>query len=312
MNSNLLPLVCVVGPTATGKTQLAAHVAARIGAAVISADSRQVYRGMDIGTGKDLSEYVVDGKKVPYYLIDIVNSGYEYNVFEYQRDFFNIYSSLQQQEKPVVLCGGSGMYVESVLKNYALYEVPVNHALRHSLAGKNMDELTALLKSYITLHNNSDIETRERLLRALEIQVYYKEHGITYDRPLLPHIAFYLAYPRPLLRERISIRLRERLGNGLVGEVQSLLESGLSGEQLIYYGLEYKYVTQYLLHQLTYDEMVSKLETAIHQFAKRQETWFRHMERNGFSFYKIDGQLSLDEKEEVLLRELKHIGFHVV
>ncbi|MBO4402576.1 MAG: tRNA (adenosine(37)-N6)-dimethylallyltransferase MiaA, partial [Bacteroidales bacterium] len=288
--------ICVVGPTATGKTRLAVAVAARLDAAVISADSRQVYRGMDIGTGKDLAEYMLDGKEIPHYLIDILEAGYEYNVFEYQRDFFKVYHALQQQGKPCVLCGGSGMYVESILKNYALHEVPTNMAMREAYADKSMEELTEILKSYIHLHNNSDTETRERLLRALEIQIYYREHGITQQRQLLPHIAFYMAFPRPVLRERISLRLRERLQQGMVEEVQALMDKGLTKSQLMYYGLEYKYITMYLTHDCSYGEMVSKLETAIHQFAKRQETWFRHMERNGFHFHRIDGLLPMEEK----------------
>ena len=191
-NNRTAPLICILGPTATGKTQLAANLAARLDASVISADSRQVYRGMDIGTGKDLSEYVVNGRPVPYYLIDLVDAGYEYNVFEYQRDFFQVYDTLQHEGKPVILCGGSGMYVESVLKNYALYEVPVNFSFRNSVQEKSMEELTEMLKSYIHLHNNSDTETRERLLRALEIQIYYKEHAVPQERPSLPYVAFYM------------------------------------------------------------------------------------------------------------------------
>lgn len=304
MNDEKFPLICITGPTASGKTQLAVAVAARLDADVISADSRQVYRGMDIGTGKDLSEYSLNGRQIPCHLIDIRDAGEEYNVFEYQRDFERVYSRLQAEGKKAVLCGGSGMYIESVLKNYALQEVPVNEALRASYAGKSMEELTALLQSYVQLHNNSDTETRERLVRALEIQVYNREHPLTETAGPKDYIQFYTAYPREILRERITLRLHQRLKEGMVEEVEALLKSGLSKEQLTYYGLEYKFITLYLTGELAYDEMVQRLNTAIHQFAKRQETWFRHMERNGFVLHRIDGCLDFDRKVELVLRKI--------
>lgn len=298
------PLICITGPTATGKTQLAVAVAGRLDAEVISADSRQVYRGMDIGTGKDLSDYTAGGRNIPYHLIDIRNAGEEYNVFEYQRDFERVYTRLLEEGKTAVLCGGSGMYIESVLKNYALQEVPVNEALRASYAGKSMEELTALLQSYVQLHNNSDTETRERLIRALEIQVYGREHPITETEKPKEYLQFYITYPREILRERITQRLHRRLKEGMVEEVERLLESGLSKEQLTYYGLEYKFITLYLTGDLSYDEMVQRLNTAIHQFAKRQETWFRHMERNGFVLHRIDGCLDFGRKVGLVLRKI--------
>ena len=304
MNDEKIPLICITGPTATGKTQLAVAIADRLDAEIISADSRQVYRGMDIGTGKDLSDYTAGGRNILYHLIDIRNAGEEYNVFEYQRDFERVYTCLLEEGKTAVLCGGSGMYIEAVLKNYALQEVPVNEALRASYAGKSMEELTALLQSYVQLHNNSDTETRERLIRALEIQVYGREHPITETEKPKEYLQFYITYPREILRERITQRLHRRLKEGMVEEVERLLESGLSKEQLTYYGLEYKFITLYLTGDLSYDEMVQRLNTAIHQFAKRQETWFRHMERNGFVLHRIDGCLDFGRKVELVLRKI--------
>ena len=298
------PLICIAGPTATGKTRLAAEVAHRIHGAVISADSRQVYRGMDIGTGKDLEEYTVDGEPVPHYLIDILDAGEEYNVFEYRRDFDKTYKMLQEAGTPAVLCGGSGMYIEAVLKNYTLHEVPRNEMLREQLSGKSMEELTEMLQQYIWLHNHTDTETRERLLRALEIQAYYHEHGLKQAEERPEHLLFYMDYPRPLLRERITRRLHQRLEAGMVEEVQQLLDKGLQPEQLTYYGLEYKWITLYLCGEIAYEEMVGKLNTAIHQFAKRQETWFRHMEKNGFTLIRIDGCLEMERKVEMVLRKL--------
>lgn len=304
MESNQLPLICITGPTATGKTQLAVALAERLDAAVISADSRQVYKGMDIGTGKDLSEYNLHGKEIPHYLIDIRDAGETYNIFEYRRDFDRMYEALQAEGKPAVLCGGSGMYVESVLKKYPLQEVPRNETLRQHLAGKSMEELTEMLRQYIRLHNHTDTETRERLLRALEIQTYYKERGIVQTDERTAHLLFYVAYPRALLRERITRRLHQRLEAGMVEEVQQLLDKGLKPEQLTYYGLEYKWITLYLCGEIAYEEMVGKLNTAIHQFAKRQETWFRHMEKNGFNLIRIDGCLEMERKVEMVLRKL--------
>lgn len=302
MNSN--PLICITGPTATGKTQLAAALAERLDASVLSADSRQVYRGMDIGTGKDLSEYHVHGKDIPHYLIDILEAGDAYNVFRYLQDFNRIYAQLQAEGKTAILCGGSGMYVEAVLKNYALQETPRNEPLRQQLADKSMEELTELLKHFIRLHNHTDTETRERLLRAIEIQVYAKENGITQTDERKEHLLFYVAFPREVLRERITRRLHSRLQAGMVEEVEALLRQGLKPEQLTYYGLEYKWITLYLCGDIAYDEMVAKLNTAIHQFAKRQETWFRHMEKNGFTLHRIDGCLDLEGKVEMVMRKL--------
>lgn len=296
MNKDHIPLICIVGPTASGKTKLAVKLAGYLNASIISADSRQVYRGMNIGTGKDLSEYVIDGKTIPYYMIDITEPGYEYNVFEYQRDFRKIYSKLQKEKKNVILCGGSGMYIESVLKNYALYKVPCNEKLRSELSKKSMEELTEILKTYVHLHNNSDTENMDRILRAIEIQVYYRENNIKQENNILPHILFYIRYPRHILRERISERLQKRLSSGMIEEVENLLSKGLDKAQLMYYGLEYKFITQYIMRELSYSEMLNKLNTAICRFAKRQETWFRRMEKKGFILNYVDGCSTESEK----------------
>ncbi len=301
----MLPLICITGPTATGKTRLAAAVAGHLSAAVISADSRQVYRRMDIGTGKDLSEYTFQGRQIPYYMIDIRDAGEEYNVFEYRRDFDRIYRQLQKEGKNAVLCGGSGMYVESVLENYTLEEVPWNQDLRDTLANKDMEELTEILKSYIHLHNNSDTETRERLLRAIEIQEFYRKNQLQRQNIRPNHLIFKMSYPREILRERITQRLHARLKEGMVEEVETLMKDGLTKEQLTYYGLEYKFITLYLTGELSYEDMVLRLNTAIHQFAKRQETWFRHMEKKGFILHPIDGCLDFDRKLEAVMRILQ-------
>ena len=298
-------LVTILGPTACGKTTLAVALADRLQTAVISADSRQVYRSMDLGTGKDLNEYTVDGREIPYHLIDIVDAGYKYNVFEYQRDFLRVYEDLCAEGKIPVLCGGTGMYLESVLRGYRLVEVPEDKELRVSLADKSLDELTDILRGYKQLHNTTDVDTCKRAIRAIEIEEYYRANNVNVrEFPTIKSLTIGLDVSRELRRERISRRLRERLEQGMVDEVRGILASGVAPEDLIYYGLEYKFLTMYVIGELTYDEMVSQLEIAIHQFAKRQMTYFRGMERRGVSIHWLDAELSTEEKVEQILKLL--------
>ena len=298
-------LVTILGPTACGKTTLAVALADRLKTAVISADSRQVYRSMDLGTGKDLNEYTIDGHEVPYHLIDIVDAGYKYNVFEYQRDFLKVYESLRAEDQLPVLCGGTGMYLESVLRGYRLVEVPENKDLRAALADKSLEELTDILRGYKQLHNTTDVDTCKRAIRAIEIEEYYRANDVNVrEFPEIKSLTVGLDVSRELRRERISRRLRERLEQGMVDEVRGILAEGVSPEDLIYYGLEYKYLTMYIIGQLTYEEMVAQLEIAIHQFAKRQMTYFRGMERRGVSIHWIDSGLSTDEKVDEICKLL--------
>lgn len=295
-------LITIIGPTASGKTALAAALADRLGAEVISADSRQVYRGMDIGTGKDLDEYVIGGRRVPCHLIDVRDAGYHYNLFEYQEDFLRTYRDLMACGKDAVLCGGSGLYVESVLKGYAMMPVPEDKALRSRLEGKTLDELTAILATYKRLHNTTDTDTPKRAIRAIEIEEYYRANNITARQfPSIDSIVFGIQVDRETRRQRISRRLDARLDGGLVDEVRRLLDEGVAADDLKYYGLEYKYVTAYVLGEMPYDEMHDKLETAIHQFAKRQMTWFRGMERRGITVNWIDGSLPLETKLAMMI-----------
>ena len=299
-------LITILGPTACGKTTLAVALANRLRTAVISADSRQVYRSMDLGTGKDLDEYVVDGRRVPYHLIDIVDAGYKYNVFEYQRDFLAVYERLRAARQIPVLCGGTGMYLESVLRGYRLVEVPENRALRASLEGKSLDELTEMLRGYKQLHNTTDVDTCKRAIRAIEIEEYYRTNDVDVRPfPKIKSLTVGLDVSRELRRERISRRLRERLDQGMIDEVRGILASGVSPDDLIYYGLEYKFLTMYVIGQLTYDEMVNRLEIAIHQFAKRQMTYFRGMERRGVPIRWIDSELPTEEKVECICQMLE-------
>lgn len=299
-------LVTILGPTATGKTQLATALAARIDGEIISADSRQIYRGMDIGTGKDLAEYVVDGKPIPYHLIDIVDTGYKYNVFEYQRDFLKAFESVNQRGHLPILCGGTGLYIEAVLNGYKLLAVPDNQILRVQLANKTLDELTSILSGYKTLHNQTDVDTVKRAIRAIEIEEYYQTHEEeTVEYPELNSLIIGVGIDREVRREKITKRLKARLDEGMIDEVKMLLDSGVQPDDLIYYGLEYKFVTNYLLGKLTFDELFTQLEIAIHQFAKRQMTWFRGMERRGFTIHWLDALKSMDEKLDEIESLLK-------
>lgn len=295
-------MLTIIGPTASGKTAFATALAATMGAEIISADSRQVYRRMDIGTGKDLADYEVNGIKVPYHLIDIAEPGTKYNLFQYQQDFRTAYTDIVERGKPVILCGGTGLYVEAVLKGYALSPVPQNDALRASLAGKSLAELTEILsalkeRNHSAMHNHTDVDTTNRAIRAIEIETYELEHP-TPDRlmPAVDSIIIGVDIDRDERRRKISHRLKARLDEGMVDEVRALLDSGIPADDLIYYGLEYKFVTQYVIGKLTYDEMYRNLEIAIHQFAKRQMTWFRGMERRGFHIHWIDAATPLNEK----------------
>lgn len=294
---NNYELITIIGPTASGKTAFAAALAARLDTEIISGDSRQVYRSMDIGTGKDLADYMVDGKQIPYHLIDICNPGDKYNVFEYQHDFHKAFEEIQKKGKLPILCGGTGMYIESVLRGFKLLDVPQNPALRESLKGKSLAELEQILASYKVLHNKTDVDSAQRAIRAIEIEEFYKTEAPD-KREYAPINSLIIGVDidRELRREKISRRLRARLDEGMVDEVRAILATGVKPEDLIYYGLEYKFLTLYIIGQLTYDEMVSQLEIAIHQFAKRQMTWFRGMERRGLHIHWLDATLPTDEK----------------
>ena len=298
--------ITILGPTACGKTTVATALAADIGGEVISADSRQVYRGMDIGTGKDLADYVVDGRQVPYHLIDIAEPGTKYNLFEYQRDFHEAYQNISARGVVPVICGGTGLYIEAVLKGYSLSTVPQNEELRSSLEGKSLDELTAMLvelkrQNGSNMHNRSDVDSCQRAIRAIEIE-HHNLHNPMPERelPPVPSVVVGIDIDRDERRARITRRLRQRLDEGMVDEIKGLIDSGVAPDDLVYYGLEYKYVTGYVIGRISYDEMFRQLEIAIHQFSKRQMTWFRGMERRGFNISWIDYRLPLDEKVRVI------------
>ena len=296
-------MITILGPTASGKTPLAAALAQRIGGEIISADSRQVYRRMDIGTGKDLADY----GDVPYHLIDICEPGTKYNLFQYQQDFYDAYQDIQSRGVTPILCGGTGLYIEAVLKGYHLSPVPQNPALRACLEGKTLDELTQMLvalkaKSGSTMHNKTDVDSCQRAIRAIEIETYNIEHPVPLrELPPVPSLIIGVNIDRELRREKITRRLKARLDEGMIDEVRVLLDEGIPAEDLIYYGLEYKYVTEYITGVTTYDEMFRRLEIAIHQFAKRQMTWFRGMERRGFTIHWIDATLPMEEKVAQIL-----------
>lgn len=301
-------LIAILGPTASGKTPFATALSAALDTEIISADSRQIYRGMDLGTGKDLADYTIDGRRIPYHLIDIAEPGYKYNVFEFQRDFLTAYETIKQKGKLPVLCGGTGMYLESVLKGYKLMPVPENTELRTRLADKSLEELTGMLQQYKELHNSTDVDTVKRAIRAIEIEAYYAEHPIAQrEFPQLKSLIIGVDIDRELRREKITRRLRQRLDEGMVEEVQRLLAQGATPDDLIYYGLEYKYLTLYVTGQLTYQEMFSGLEIAIHQFAKRQMTWFRGMERRGFTIHWISSSLPTEEKIAYVRQKLTEV-----
>ena len=304
-------MVTILGPTASGKTPLAAALAGRIGGEIISADSRQVYRRMDIGTGKDLADYhvVVDGSSVdiPYHLINIAEPGTKYNLFQYQQDFFEAYNNITGRGKAPILCGGTGLYIEAVLKGYQLSPVPQNPSLRRQLEGKPLDELTHMLialkqQNGSTMHNTTDVDSPQRAIRAIEIEQYNLHTPAPLrTMPAIDSLIIGISIDRETRREKITRRLKARLDEGMIDEVKGLLAEGIPAEDLIYYGLEYKFVTEYLTGKLTYDEMFRQLEIAIHQFAKRQMTWFRGMERRGFTIHWIDALLPMEDKVSQIL-----------
>ena len=295
MNSDIL---VVLGPTASGKTAFAARLAFELGGEVVSADSRQVYKEMNIGTGKDYGDYQVGERYIPYHLVDIAEPGTRYNVYEYQKDFLKVYEELKSRNVLPVLCGGSGLYVEAVLKGYKLIHVPPDPELRNSLYGKSLEELKDILLSYRqNLHNTTDLTSIKRAVRAIEIAKYYSEHPeIDFDYPEIKPFIFGIACERTVQRQRITQRLRERLEEGMIEEVEHLMKNGLSSKDLEYYGLEYKYVVKYLVGELSYQQMFEQLNTAIHQFAKRQMTWFRRMERNGMKIHWINADQPLEDE----------------
>ncbi|NOY48998.1 MAG: tRNA (adenosine(37)-N6)-dimethylallyltransferase MiaA [Chlorobi bacterium] len=302
-------LICILGPTATGKTSLASHLAALIGAEIISADSRQVYAGMDIGTGKDIGDYTVGGVEVPYHLIDIKEPGYEYNVFEYQNDFVKAYKKIIANEKIPILCGGSGMYLDSILRAYEMNKVPENKALRTELQQMPDKQLSDMLNGLQNLHNTSDTTSRARMIRAIEVAKANKANLDTMNLlKSLRSINFGILFDRQTIRERITERLVQRLENGMLDEIGHLLEKGVSKDELLFYGLEYKFLTRYVSGDISYDEMFDGLNTAIHQFAKRQMTWFRRMQKQGVRLNWIDGNLSMEEKISLILNVVSKVS----
>ena len=321
--TDMQKMITILGPTASGKTPLAAALAQQIDGEIISADSRQVYRRMDIGTGKDLVDYTVHGSgsmvqgssltinqeplTIPYHLIDICEPGTQYNLFQYQQDFFDAYQDIIGRGKTPILCGGTGLYIEAVLKGYQLSPVPQNPELRARLEGKTLDELTEMLvelkaKNGSVMHNKTDVDSCQRAIRAIEIEEY-NLHTPTPKRELPPIDSLIVGVniDREARREKITRRLKARLEEGMIEEVRGLLAEGIPAEDLIYYGLEYKFVTEYLVGKMTYDEMFQRLEIAIHQFAKRQMTWFRGMERRGFTIHWIDALQPMEEKVRQIL-----------
>ena len=302
----MVDLVTVLGHTAGGKTAFAAHLAQQVGGEIISADSRQVYQGMDIGSGKDYEDYFVDNRPVPVHLIDILEAGYEYNVYLFKQDFLKVYTDISDRNLLPIMCGGSGLYIESVLRNYKLLNVPINRELRDKLEKMSHAELEDMLRLYGPLHNITDTTQNKRMIRAIEIANFQATHmeESGQDRELNT-LVLGIRYERNIRRQRITQRLKERLEEGMVEEVEALLGQGISPEKLDYYGLEYRYLSKYLLKELSYDEMFSKLNTAIHQFAKRQMTYFRGMEKRGISIHWLNGELTMDEKIERSLKLLE-------
>ena len=303
-------LITILGPTACGKTSVATALAARTDGEILSADSRQVYRRMDIGTGKDLDDYIVDGQTIPYHLIDICEPGTKYNLFQYQQDFLKAYNDIVGRQKQPILCGGTGLYLEAVLGGYALSPVPQNPELRQQLEGKSLEELTQMLvelkaKTGSTMHNQTDVDTAQRAIRAIEIETF-NLLSPTPQRPFpnIPSVIIGLHIERELRRQRITQRLKARLDGGMADEVRQLLDSGIAADDLIYYGLEYKYVTEYVVGRISYDEMFARLEIAIHQFAKRQMTWFRGMERRGFHIHWIEAPRQPDRPATAVADEI--------
>lgn len=290
-------LIVILGPTASGKTTLAANLASRVNGEIISADSRQVYQKLDLGTGKDYNDYIVNGMQIPYHLIDIAVTGSQYNVFEFQKDFVKVFGDINHRGKKALLCGGSGLYIQAVIQGYKLIQVPINPQLRENLEPKPLEELSKILSQFKHLHNTSDVDNKKRAIRAIEIEAFYSIHPeIDFSYPEINALLIGVKFDRASERSRITERLALRLKTGMVEEVLALLNGGITADQLIYYGLEYKFITQYLIGEISYDEMFDSLNTAIHQFAKRQMTWFRRMEKQGMKIWWIDGYAPLEEK----------------
>jgi len=298
-------LLVITGPTASGKTSLATALALRLNGEIISADSRQVYREMNLGTGKDFGDYRAGDREIPYHLIDIADPGYKYSVYEYQRDFIKVLNDLRSRGIFPIVCGGSGMYIDSVVSGYRMIEVPPDPVFRASLENKTLDELAAILSVYKKLHNKSDIDTKKRAIRAIEIERYMKDSiGKQTSFPAIKPLIAGILYSREIIRQRISERLKSRFNQGMEKEVRELLNNGTNPDTLMYYGLEYKYITLYITGRLSYDEMYSSLETAIHRFAKRQMTWFRGMERKGIRIHWLEGELPMGEKVQRVMNLL--------
>lgn len=296
-HSNKYNLLVVLGPTASGKTALAAPLADKIKGEIISADSRQIYRHMNLGTGKDYADYTVGDHKIPYHLIDIADPGYKYNVYEYQRDFFKAFEDINARGKFPIMCGGTGMYIEAVLSGFKMIQVPSNPPLREELEHKSLEELAAMLASMKTLHNKTEVDTKKRAIRAIEIETYYQDNPeIEIELPELNPLIIGVDIDRDLRREKITARLKTRLEEGMVDEVKGIIDSGVKPEDLIYYGLEYKFLTQYVIGEISYDEMFQQLNIAIHQFAKRQMTWFRKMERSGFDIHWVNATENIETR----------------
>ncbi len=299
-------MITILGPTATGKTRFAALVADAIGGEIVSADSRQVYNLMNIGTGKDYDDYLVKGKSIPVHLIDIVEPGYEYNVFEFKRDAQQSINDIQQRGKVPVLCGGSGMYIEAVIGDYKLFDVPENQELSNFLNAKTDEELRGILMSYGETHNTTDVEIRGRLIKAIEIKDYYQRMNISEaENTLKNNLIFGIDFPRAIVRSRITDRLQSRFDSGMINEVQQLLDKGVPKEMLLRYGLEYRWITRYIDNEISYKEMFERLNIAIHQFSKRQMIWFRRMERKGYDITWVDSQLSDEERINLVLNKMK-------
>ena len=300
---NKIDMLCILGPTAAGKTHLAAALAKILDSEIISADSRQVYRDMDIGTGKDLDEYCIDGEKIPYHLINIVDAGYEFNVFEYQQAFLKAYQEIKNKKRLPILCGGTGLYINAVLSGYKLVKVPEDNKLRDELRDKTDKELIARLSGLGPLHNTTDTLNRNRLIRAIEIAEHSGEPEI--DKfPSIETRTYGLRLERTDLKKLIAARLKTRLKNGMIEEVERLLKK-LTPEPLEFYGLEYRFVTKYARGELNRNDMFQKLNSAIYQFAKQQEKWFRRMERNGIKIIWLEAKHPADRRVKYIASGLK-------
>lgn len=302
MKNSLYNLLVIVGPTASGKTSFATHIAKELNGEIISGDSRQVYRRMDIGTGKDYDDYLINGQSIPFHLIDIKEPGYKYNVYEFQNDFFKVFKEIQSRKTTPLLCGGTGLYIEAVLKGYKLIHVPANYQLRELLKEKSLEELETILNQFRKLHNSTDSDTVQRAIRAIEIETYYQTHSeIDVSLPEVKPLIVGIDIEQNSRRERITKRLEQRLQDGMINEVQGLLNEGIPSEDLIYYGLEYKFITQHLIGELSYQEMFDQLNIAIHQFAKRQMTWFRGMERRGVKIHWVKEKTQIEKNVQEVI-----------